>query len=54
MEKETITIEIAAHIYGTTENQLHDKRTLRIDGTRGQVAKLLDEFCESIESEFDH
>lgn len=51
--KESIEIKIEAHVF-SKENNLHDYRTVKVEGTRGEVAKKLDEICADIESCFDH
>lgn len=53
MEKEYITVKIEAHISGS-DSPLHDYRELRVEGTRGDVSKKLDDFCEELEASFNH
>ncbi len=52
MEKETITIQIQAHVFKA--DQLHDYREIKVESTRGEVAKKLDEICADIEQSFEH
>lgn len=52
MEKETITIQIQAHVFNG--NLLHDYREIKVASTRGEVAKKLDEICADIEANFEH
>jgi hypothetical protein len=54
MEKETITIKIWAECDTHTQSyMLADHRTLKVEGTRGEVAKKLDEICADIETSFE-